>query len=145
MRQTTARIFLLISVVGILLSMTGSTYAAKPRIRSTTAASSGKSAGIGYSSAKLSRGTNSVILTLLNLSAVSRIDYILSYTANGIPQGVVGSVTPSGANSDSRDLYFGTCSKGVCTPHLNITNASLTVTTKLKSGGTYTKRYRIKI
>ena len=99
----------------------------------------------GYSSAKLSRGTNSIVLSFFNLDKVGRTTYTLSYDANGISQGVVGSITPDGQITDARDLYFGTCSHGVCTPHYNITNASLVVTTSLKSGATNTKRYRIKV
>ena len=115
-------------------------HAAKKRVRTTVVTSK----GVAYSSAKLSRGTNSVILNLLNLDKVSKVSYILSYSANGIEQGAAGSISPAGA-TDSRDLYFGTCSKGVCTPHYNIKNASLTVSVTLKSGGTYTKRYKLKI
>jgi hypothetical protein len=97
-----------------------------------------------YSSAKLSRSTNSVVVTFKNLGRVKRIDYTLSYAANGISQGVVGSFVPNGGSSETRDLYFGTCSKGVCTPHYGITNAVLTVTTTLSNGATNTKRYIIK-
>lgn len=109
-------------------------YALKKRIRAARAS---------YSSAKLSRGTHSVVVTFYALSGVVKYDYILSYSANGIPQGVVGAFAPAGQN-DSRDLYFGTCSKGVCTPHYGITNASLTVTATLKGGATYIKRYILK-
>ncbi len=114
--------------------------AAKIRVRSTSTA--GK--GVAYSSAKLSRNTNSIILTLSNLDKVAKVSYTLSYSASGIEQGAVGSITPS-SSTDSRDLYFGTCSKGVCTPHYNIKNASLTVTVSLKTGGTYVKRYKLKV
>ena len=107
-------------------------YALKKRIRAARAS---------YSSAKLSRGTHSVVATFNVLPGVVRFDYMLSYTANGIDQGVVGSFIPTGSGSDSRDLYFGTCSKGVCTPHYGITGASLTVTATLKGGATYIKRY----
>lgn len=103
-----------------------------------------KSSGVSYSRAKLSRPTHSVLLTLINLATVSRVDYVLRYTANGLSQGAVGSKVPGGKSTDSRDLYFGTCSKGVCTPHTNIKNASLTVTTTLKSGKIHSKRYIIK-
>lgn len=110
-------------------------YALKKRIRAARAS---------YSSAKLSRGTHSVVGTFNVLPGVARFDYILSYAANGIQQGVVGSFVPSGDGSESRDLYFGTCSHGVCTPHYGITNASLTITVTLKSGATYIKRYSLK-
>lgn len=110
-------------------------YALKKRIRAARAV---------YSSARLSRATHSVIPTFYALTGVAKFDYVLNYSANGIPQGVVGSFVSTGAGSESRDLYFGTCSHGVCTPHYGITNASLTVTTTLKNGATYIKRYVLK-
>lgn len=119
-----------------------SVYAAKKLVRKTKVQT--KYTGISFSSAKLSRTTNSIILSLYNLNKASKVRYFLSYSANGINQGVVGAITPS-STTDSRDLYFGTCSKGVCTPHYTIKNAVLTVTTTISSGGTNAKRYRIKI
>lgn len=118
--------------------------AAKPRVKSAPGTTIKRATGTSYSSAKLSRGTNSVIVTFLSLDKANRSSYTLSYDSNGISQGVVGSLSPSGT-TDSRDLYFGTCSHGVCTPHYNITNAALVITTTLKSGATNTKRYRIKV
>ncbi len=119
-------------------------FAAKARVRTAVSKASG-SVTSGYSKAKLSRNTNSVIVTFVNLGSVSTITYTLSYTANGIEQGAVGSLVPSGSATDTRDLYFGTCSHGVCTPHRGIQNAVLLVETKLKSGKLNVKRYRIKI
>lgn len=115
--------------------------AAKKRVRTAPQ----KMAAVSvYSTAKLSRATRSIVITFLNLSKIKRIDYTLSYSANGISQGVMGSFVPAGQGSEKRDLYFGTCSKGVCTPHYGITNASLVVTTTLTNGRTHTKRYVIK-
>ncbi len=119
--------------------------ALKKRVVTKVKKSAGvKTSGVSYSSAKLSRATHSIVLTFTNLSTVSRVDYVLSYTANGVSQGALGSAIPAGKSNDTRDLYFGTCSKGVCTPHTNIKNASLTVTTTLKSGKIHSKRYIIK-
>ena len=109
-------------------------FALKKRIRAARAV---------YSSVKLSRETHSVVATFYAIPGVAKFDYILSYSANGIPQGVVGAFAPGGTN-DSRDLYFGTCSKGVCTPHYGITDASLTITATTTSGASYIKRYVIK-
>lgn len=117
-----------------LLAKPTEVFALKKRIRAARAV---------YSSAKLSRGTHSVIATFYALPGVAKFDYVLSYSANGIPQGVVGSFVAAGQN-DSRDLYFGTCSKGVCTPHYGITGATLTITATMKGGATYIKRYAIK-
>ena len=123
-----------------MLVVVPSVHAAKLRVRKT-------SGGIvrSYSSVKLSRNTNSVIVTFQNLTDAKRVRYELSYIANGVPQGAMGTVQAAGLVSDSRDLYFGTCSHGVRTPHYNISNTTLVITTELTSGGTYTKRYRIKI
>jgi hypothetical protein len=101
--------------------------------------------GISFSTARLSRATRSVVVTFLNLDKTQRVSYELRYTANGVPQGVVGTITPSGQTSVTRDLYFGTCSRGVCTAHANITGASLTVRTTTTGGGVNSKRYRVRI
>jgi hypothetical protein len=138
MKQIT--IFLVLIILG--LSLTVPVSAAKKRVKA--AANKSGTASISYSTAKLNRATHSVDLYFQNLSGVSKIKYELSYDAKGIAQGAMGSITP-GSSSDSRNLYFGTCSKGVCTPHSNITGATLSVQMQLKSGGSYTKLYRIKI
>lgn len=126
----------------MILTVAPEALAAKPRARGTGTRRVG-SVSTGYSKAKLSRGTNSVVLTLFNLTNVAKVTYTLSYTANGIEQGAMGSLVPSGA-TDTRDLYFGTCSHGVCTPHRGIQRAVLLVETQLKSGGTNVKRYKIR-
>jgi len=128
------KIIALVLIIVVCLIFSKPAYALKKRIRAARAV---------YSSAKLSRGTHSVIATFYALPGVTKFDYTLSYSANGIPQGVVGSFVPAGQN-DSRDLYFGTCSKGVCTPHYGITGASLTITATLSGGATYIKRFAIK-
>ncbi len=120
--------------------------AAKPRVRSVPKSGGGGGgvAAASYSRAKLSRATRSVVVTFLNLANVSSVTYTLSYTANGISQGAVGTITPAG-DTDTRDLYFGTCSHGVCTPHYGIKNAVLLIETQLKNGRTNSKRYRIRM
>lgn len=128
-------------IVSLLLGVVSSVEAAKPRVRKVGVPPS----GIAYSRARLSRATNSVVLTFLNLDKVKSVTYTLSYVANGIPQGAVGTLAVSGQTTDSRDLYFGTCSHGVCTPHYNLRNVTVLVTTTLPSGATHTKRYRIRV
>ena len=113
-------------------------FAAKKLVRGPRVVS------LSFSKVSLSRSTHSAVVSFFNLTKVKRIEYALSYDANGISQGVMGSFVPNGQSSDNRDLYFGTCSKGVCTPHYGIENASLLVTTTLSSGATNTKRYRFK-
>lgn len=125
----------------LVFMLTSEVTAAKPRVAKSGGAV--KTVGGTFSTARLSRGTNSVVVSFINLGNVSKVSYMLSYLGSGISQGVVGSLTPTGA-SDSRDLYFGTCSHGVCTPHYSIKNARLVITTYLKSGGRNVKLYRIK-
>ncbi len=129
----------------VILTHISPVFAAKPRTRSTTTTKYSGSVATGYSKAKLSRNTNSVVLTFLNVGSITKATYTLSYTANGVEQGAMGAITPSGSESEVRDVYFGTCSHGVCTPHRGIQNATLTVETNLKSGKTHVKRYKIKI
>jgi hypothetical protein len=125
----------LVSLIFFASPLSG-VHAAKKLIRAPKAVS------LSYSKVSLSRSTHSAVISFFNLNKVKKIEYALSYSANGISQGVMGSFSPSGQSSDNRDLYFGTCSKGVCTPHYGIKNAVLVVTTTLNSGATNTKRYK---
>ena len=126
----------------LLILFVPAVQAAKPRVRTTTTKkTTGVSSGT-YSSVKLSKPN--IVISFFNLNKVTKITYILSYTAGGLEQGAGGAVNYTTSATDSRTLYFGTCSKGACTPHTNIKNAQLLVTTTLKSGGTHTKLYRIK-
>ncbi|OGG04954.1 hypothetical protein A2Z33_06695 [Candidatus Gottesmanbacteria bacterium RBG_16_52_11] len=130
-----------ITALVIILVLPAGAMAAKKRVKSSVPA---RSAGVSYSKANLNRPARSVILTLLNLGQVQSVAYELAYSAGGISQGAIGSVA-GGGTQDARTLYFGTCSHNVCTPHANITGATLTVRTTLKSGRIHTKLYRIRI
>lgn len=134
---------LMIIVFILLLIKPLTADAAKKRTRNT-GLTGVVSSGIRYNSVKISRNTNSINVTFLNLNKVKSVSYELLYMADGRSQGVAGSLTPAD-NSDFRSLYLGTCSHGVCTLHRNITQASLTIKTKLKTGIYVAKRYRLKI
>ena len=138
------KIFSIVMIGLFFMISAAPVLALKKRVRSTTAAVAPRSAGVSYSKAKLNRATNSIGVTFLNLDKTSSTTYELTYTASGVSQGVVGSVA-GGGSTDFRDLYFGTCSHGVCTPHYNIKNAYLYIKTKLTTGVTHVKRYRIKL
>jgi hypothetical protein len=115
-------------------------YAANVRVRKPRAAATGAS----YSSASVSPNTHSIKLTLSNLTNVKSVNYELSYVSWDVPQGAMGSIAVSGQTTDSRDLYFGTCSHGVCTPHYGLgAKASLLVCTDMKNGTEWCKRYNI--
>lgn len=85
-----------------------------------------------------------LIINFSNLGAVSSFTYELSYTAEGVPQGVAGSITPSGENSLERELLFGTCSRNVCRYHRNIQGMKLVVTSILNSGVKVRKTFQIR-
>ena len=86
-----------------------------------------------------------IIISFSGLTNATSVNYSLSYNANGIPQGAMGTITNQEVSVDTRELLFGTCSGGVCRYHTNITNAKLVITSKLKSGYTTRKTYRIRI
>lgn len=79
-----------------------------------------------------------------NLQNANSVQYALIYVTNGQEEGAGGSVDTK-ISTSSRELLFGTCSKNDCRYHSNITNARLEVTSKLKSGKTSVKRYKIRI
>ena len=140
---------LLIFLLSIFFLFPKETLAAKARLSrgsgTTTVkrSSSGGSNRVGYA-LSFKSGKTGINLFLSNLSSANSVTYELTYQSNGISQGVIGTVTPSGS-SEQRDLLFGTCSGSVCRYHSNITNAKLVITSKLKSGITTRKTYRIRV
>jgi len=81
-----------------------------------------------------------------NVKKSKSIDYELTYTSNGLEQGVFGSVKAADSGSSvTRTMYFGTCSHKVCTPHRNINNMRLTVTIKKVDGKSTIRRFKIKV
>ena len=96
-------------------------------------------------SAKFNSTRTGIVISFSGLSNATSVTYSLSYNANGIPQGAMGTITNPEVSTDTRELLFGTCSGGVCRYHSNITNAKLVITSKLKSGYTTRKTYRIRI
>jgi|GEM_PF-476829 len=113
-------------------------FAAKKRMKGRLPVS------VGYSTVGLRSDRRAINVNFINLGNVKQVNYSLIYTANGIEQGVGGTIAPSGEPSAQRELLFATCSKGICTYHYNITNMRFIVTTTLPSGLTSTKSYRIK-
>lgn len=87
---------------------------------------------------------STLLLRFNKLNDVTRIDYVLTYTANGVPQGVVGSVIPPHRrNNATRQIFLGTCSQNSCIKH-DAKNINLEVTTKYKNGQTITTTYTLK-
>jgi len=102
-------------------------------------------AGRVGSSVKFNSSRTGLVISFSGLTNATSVNYSLSYNANGIPQGAMGTITNQEVSVDTRELLFGTCSGGVCRYHTNITNAKLVITSKLKSGYTTRKTYRIRI
>lgn len=96
-------------------------------------------------SVKLRKDRKAITAYFNNLKYSTSTSYELTYTGNGIEQGVVGSIYPKEGNVSSRLLLFGTCSKKVCVYHKNIKNTRLTIRSKLKTGKTLIKRFKIKV
>lgn len=93
---------------------------------------------------KLRSDRKALQVTFSNLSYVTSFTYELTYEANGIDQGVYGSVTIKDESSISRELLFGTCSGPVCRYHSGIKNMKSSVTTTYKNGRKIINRYRVK-
>lgn len=85
-----------------------------------------------------------ILLSFSNFSGIESVTYSFTYSTNGIPQGVGGTITKNNNPSAQRELLFGTCSSSVCTYHHNLTNARLTLTATMTNGRTASKAYRIK-
>lgn len=135
------KIFLLLVISSWLFAFASPVLAAKKRIRPQVSKPAAKSTAI--SSARLRSDRKALLVTFLNLSAYKNINYTLTYTANSVDQGIQGSITPLG-NATSRELEFGTCSKGVCTYHTNILGMRFVITAQTTGGKMVVKKYIIK-
>lgn len=116
-----------------------------PRFAGKKTTTSTKATGSNVTvSPKFMSGKTGVKVNFSNLAAANTVSYVLSYDTGGKPEGIAGSVNVADGTS-SRDLVFGTCSSGSCVYHKNIKNCVLTVTSKLKSGKTSKKVFRLKV
>lgn len=111
----------------------------QPTRRRTSGFSKGAQAKVSFRSDR-----RALLLSFANFGQAVSVTYSLTYTSNGIPQGVRSTITPETAGG-TRELLFGTCSHGVCRYHHNITNARLIIDSKLGSGVIIRKPYRIRV
>jgi hypothetical protein len=81
---------------------------------------------------KSSTKDHTIVVSVTGMAGkYSSIGYEVSYQTNGVLQGINSGATPidvSGKSDFEREVYLGTCSRNVCTPHTNVTK----VTTVLK-------------
>jgi len=135
-------------VLIFLFLIPGEVLAAKPRTsRGTTGGSKGyvSTSGRVVTSVKFRGDRRAIIVYFSGLNNATSVNYSLTYNSNGIPQGAMGTMTNISSASDSRELLFGTCSHGICRYHTGITDGRLVITSKLKSGITTRKSYKLKV
>jgi hypothetical protein len=80
---------------------------------------------------------NTVVLTAGGLGGkYTSVAYELSYDSNGVVQGVTSKpVDVAGQDTFTRDdIYLGTCSKNVCTPHKNVSKITVILEFTAKDG-----------
>ena len=119
--------------------------AAKPRVWKTTQKSTATSAGRPTYSVKLRSDRRALNITFNNVNTANSVTYELTYLSGNLEKGVFGSILAKEGNYTTRSLLFGTCSKNVCTYHPNISGMQFKITTKLNSGKTLIKKYKIKV
>lgn len=86
-----------------------------------------------------------IIVTLGNLQAAYKVDYFLSYQTKGTTQGASGSITDISVGGATRDIIFGSCSKGACRYDSGISNAKFVITIYLTSGRKIVRSYKLKV
>ncbi len=102
-----------------------------------------KTVAVSYS---VRRDRRAVSVYMSGLAYARAVSYMLSYTRNGIPDGVAGTLNLKRYKKNwSNTLVFGTASNKVYTYHRNIKNVVLEVNITLKNGKSQTKRFKIKI
>ncbi len=93
----------------------------------------------------LSKDRKYVYVTFSNLKDTKYLGYTLTYTSNGIGQGVVGGITPSKKTSSvTKRIFLGTCSGWVCRLHTNVSDIKLLVQGTYRSGKTFSILIKIK-
>ncbi|MEK7518216.1 MAG: hypothetical protein AAB583_06765 [Patescibacteria group bacterium] len=95
-------------------------------------------------SAQFIKAKNAVRVFFGNLKGVGKITYVVTYSANGINQGIEGSLIPGKKTSLTSMLYLGTCSGKDCISHKNIKNIQLEAKIKYTNGKTLSKIYKVK-
>lgn len=136
---------ILLFFIFFFLVSPGPALAAKKRVWSTQSIKVATTATRPSFSVRFRSDRQALNINFYNLNTASATSYELTYQGNGLDQGVVGTINTTESASANRLLLFGTCSKNVCTYHKNIQNMQLTITSKLNSGKTLIKRYKIKV
>ena len=102
----------------------------------------GVSTSLPWIKLKLRSDHNALLLMLGNMPEAEAVDYLLTYTADSVPQGIQSYHTPEHGNTQ-KELIFGTCSNTDCTYHQDITDMLFEITVSYKDGKTLTRKYQI--
>ena len=94
-------------------------------------------------SASIAKNKRTVSASFANLTNVKSVSYQLTYSSTKGNQGAGGTVTVGKSTKLARTLTLGTCSNKVCTYHQGIKNGKLSVTFKLKSGGSISRTVKL--
>ena len=139
------RIYLFFLVLYLAFNTTG-VNAAKKFVPKKTSGSTAKATSSGTIPALVKyRGDRlGLLLSFSNFSGIQSVNYVFTYTRNGIPDGASGTITANNNPTMQRELLFGTCSSGVCAYHHNLSKARLVLTAKMTNGRTISKSYSIK-
>ena len=139
-------LYIFVSVL-VLITLSTSFVSAKkllPFLKKATGVTASTSSGV-TSSVKFRGDRLGIIVTLGSLQATRKVDYFLSYQTRGTTQGASGSITDTGVGSVTRDIIFGSCSKGACRYDSRISNAKFVITIYLNSGRKIIRSYRLKV
>ncbi len=146
------KIFFLIITVFVFFSLPlffkSDVFAKKllPYLRTATTTAKTTTASRGVTTSVRFRGDRlAIIATFSNLGIANKADYFLSYNTRGTTQGASGSVNSTQGDPATREIIFGSCSKGVCRFDSGITNAKFVVTSYLPSGKKVVKSFKLKV
>ena len=135
------------TIAFVLVTLSASSVSAKkllPFLRKATGVTTSTSSGV-TSSVKFRGDRLGIIVTLGSLQAAYKVNYFLSYQTKGTTQGASGSITDTSIGSVTRDIIFGSCSKGACRYDSGISNAKFVITIYLNSGRKIVRSYRLKV
>lgn len=141
-RSLRLNIIAICTAVGVLLPI-GNVEAAKKFVPKNKSVNYTRSAGIP-AIVKYRPDHLGLNLSFGNFNGLDSVTYSFTYSTNGTPQGVGGTITANNSPASPRELLFGTCSRGVCRYQYNLSNARLVLAAKYTNGKTLSKSYRIK-
>jgi len=117
-----------------------------PRFQNTGAVKKSALAVSGVAvSPRLRADRGALIVYFAGLQRAAMVSYTLTYRSNGIDQGAGGILDQSAGNNVTRELYFGTCSSGVCRAHTDISEMRFEVISELTTGKKTIKRFRVRV